>query len=176
MDLPKSSRYEEVEQPSIQDGQDDRVLIKVHSASVNPYDYLFRKGFLPTRSENGFIKPKEQILGIDVAGTIEAVGKNVTRFKIGDHIFGSCVGSHAEYVRVRQSAISMMPKNSTFQEAATIPTAALTALQALSGFSCSQTESTPAHTPLTQTVGRSDLNLFKEQKYTQPSEHSSYVT
>lgn len=115
-------------------------------------------------------------MGIDVAGTVESVGKNVTGFKVGDCIFGSCLGSHAEYVRVRQSAIIMMPKNSTFQEAATIPTAALTVLQALSGFSCSQTESTPAHTPLTQTVGRSDLNLFKEQKYVQPSEHSSYVT
>lgn len=128
---PEVLKIEKVEQPSIQDGQDDRVLIKVHSASVNPYDYLFRKGFLPTRLENGFIKPKEQILGIDVAGTIVAVGKNVTRFKIGERVFGSCLGSHAEYVLARENRISLMPRNLTFNEAAAIPCAALTALQAL---------------------------------------------
>jgi NADPH:quinone reductase-like Zn-dependent oxidoreductase len=70
-------------------------------------------------------------LGIDVAGTIVAVGNNVSKFKIGDRVFGNCLGSHAEYVRARESRISMMPNNSTFNAAATIPTAALTALQAL---------------------------------------------
>lgn len=126
---PEVLEIKDVERPSIMD--DDRVLIKVHNASVNQYDYLFRKGYLPTRLENGLTKPKNHILGIDVAGTIEAVGKNVNRFKVGDHVFGSCLGSHAEYVAPRENVLSLMPKNVTFEEAAAIPCAAQTALQAL---------------------------------------------
>jgi NADPH:quinone reductase-like Zn-dependent oxidoreductase len=126
---PEVLEIKDVELPSITD--DDRVLVRVHFASVNQYDHLFRKGYLPTRLENGLTKPKTQILGIDVAGTIEAVGKNVDRFKVGDHVFGSCLGSHAEYVCPRQSVLSLMPKNSTFEEAAAVPCAAQTALQAL---------------------------------------------
>jgi len=130
---PEVLKIEDVEQPAIQDGHDDRVLIKVYSASVNPFDYLHRKGYLPIRLSEGFMKPKQdiQILGIDVAGTVEAVGRNVSRFKVGDAVFGNCLGSHAEYVRARQERLSKMPKNATFQKAAAIPTVALTALQAL---------------------------------------------
>lgn len=128
---PEVLAIEDVNQPSIREGDDEKLLIKVHSASVNPYDYLFRKGFLPTRLDNGFMKPKQQILGIDVAGTVEAIGKNVSKFKVGDRIFGSCLGSHAEYVLVHENRISLMPKSLTFNEAAALPCAALTALQAL---------------------------------------------
>ena len=103
----------------------------MHNASVNAYDILFRKGYLPTRLENGLTKPKTLILGLDVAGTVEAVGKNVHRFKVGDHVFGSCLGSHAEFVCPPQSVLSFMPKNTTFEGAAAIPCAAQTALQAL---------------------------------------------
>ena len=126
---PEVLQITDVETPSIKD--DDRVLIKVHNASVNAYDNLFRKGYLPTRLENGLTKPKNHILGIDVSGTVEAVGKNVHRFKEGDIVFGSCLGSHAEYVSPRQDVLSLIPKNVNFAEAAAIPCAAQTALQAL---------------------------------------------
>ena len=127
---PQVLKIDEIDSPSIQEGQDDRVLIRVSYASVNPFDIYYRTGFV-ARLANGFRRPKQQILGIDVSGTVAAVGKSVNRFKVGDAVFGSCLGSHAEYVRARESAISMMPKDLTFKEAAAIPTAALTALQTL---------------------------------------------
>jgi NADPH:quinone reductase-like Zn-dependent oxidoreductase len=129
---PEVLKIGEVERPSIQDAP-DRILVKVHYAAVNPLDYLSRKGYWPTRFSNGLLKPKvaDQILGIDVAGTVEAVGTGVTRFKPGDRVFGLCYGSHAEYVRPREKGLSLMPANVTLQAAAAVPCAALTALQAL---------------------------------------------
>lgn len=103
----------------------------MHNASVNAYDNLFRKGYLPTRFDNGLTKPQTLILGLDVAGTVEAVGKNVHKFKVGDHVFGSCLGSHAEFVCPPQGVLSFMPKNATFEEASAVPCTAQTALQAL---------------------------------------------
>ncbi|KPB06248.1 NAD(P)-dependent alcohol dehydrogenase [Bacillus sp. CHD6a] len=126
---PEVISIKDVEKPTIK--EQDRVLIRVHSASVNTLDYLYRKGYLPTRMDNGLTKPKSPILGIDVAGTIEAVGENVHKFKVGDNVFGSCFGSHSEYVAPRENFLSHMPKNITFEEAAAIPCAAQTALQAL---------------------------------------------
>ncbi|MFC4323222.1 NAD(P)-dependent alcohol dehydrogenase [Litchfieldia salsa] len=126
---PEVMSIKDIEKPSIK--EQDRVLIRVHSASVNTMDYLYRKGYLPTRLDNGLTKPKNPILGIDVAGTIEAVGENVRKFKVGDHVFGSCFGSHSEYVSPRENFLCHMPKNITFEDAAAIPCAAQTALQAL---------------------------------------------
>ena len=126
---PEVLKIEEIDKPSI---QDDEVLLKIHSASVNPYDWKFRNGILPIRvMTGGFFKPKSRRLGADVAGEIEQVGKNVRRFRIGDHVFGFCRGSYAEYVSVAESRISIKPKNITFEEAAAVPMAALTALQGL---------------------------------------------
>jgi len=126
---PEVMGIKDIEKPSIK--EQDRVLIRVHSASVNTMDYLYRKGYLPTRLDNGLTKPKNPLLGIDVAGTIEAVGENVRKFKVGDHVFGSCFGSHSEYVSPREKFLCHMPKNITFEDAAAIPCAAQTALQAL---------------------------------------------
>lgn len=126
---PEVIEIRDVDKPYIKD--EDRVLIKVASASLNQYDNLLRKGYYPARLENGLTKPKAPILGIDVAGTVEAVGKNVQKFRVGDHVFGSCVGSHAEYVCPRESVLTRMPNHSTFEEAAALPCAAQTALQAL---------------------------------------------
>jgi len=126
---PEVLKIEEIEKPAI---QDDEVLIKVHSASVNPYDFKFRKGILPIRvMTGGFFKPKNQRLGADVAGEIVEVGKNVQRFKVGDPVFGFGLGSYGEYVGTIESRISNKPKNISFAEAAALPMVALTALQGL---------------------------------------------
>lgn len=126
---PEIMELKEVALPTMKD--EDRVLVRVHNASLNKFDSLYRRGYLPTRFENGLTKPKFPILGIDVAGTVESVGSNVQRFKVGDHVYGSCFGSHAEYVCPPQDGLSHMPKNLTFEQAAAIPCAAQTALQAI---------------------------------------------
>ncbi|HLO03488.1 MAG TPA: NAD(P)-dependent alcohol dehydrogenase [Symbiobacteriaceae bacterium] len=126
---PEVLELTDLEQPSIQD--EDRVLIRVHAASVNPFDYWHRMGYPLVRLSNGLTKPKEHRLGIDVAGTIEAVGKHVDKFKVGDRVFGSCLGSYADYVCPRQRTLSLIPPNVTFAEAAAMPCVAQTALQAL---------------------------------------------
>lgn len=128
---PEVLQVTDIAQPALKDDDDGIVLVKVHNASVNPYDNLFRKGYLPVRVTHGLMKPKTQLLGIDVAGTIVAVSKNVGDLKVGDAVFGNCLGSHAEYVRARVSSISKIPQGTTFAEAAALPTAVLTALQAL---------------------------------------------
>jgi NADPH:quinone reductase-like Zn-dependent oxidoreductase len=127
---PDVLKITEVEKPSLTDAP-DRVLVKVYAASVNPFDVLFRRGYLPIRFTNGLFKPKDQVLGIDLAGVVEAVGSAVTRFKPGDRVFGNGFGAHAEYVRCRESSLCLLPAGIGFQEGAAMPTAALTALQAL---------------------------------------------
>jgi NADPH:quinone reductase-like Zn-dependent oxidoreductase len=111
---------------------DDEVLIKVRAASVNPLDWHFMRGtpYL-VRLMAGLRKPKDTRLGVDVAGQVEAVGKNVTQFKPGDEVFGACRGAFAEYACTSESALVTKPKNVTFEQAASVPIAAFTALQGL---------------------------------------------
>jgi NADPH:quinone reductase-like Zn-dependent oxidoreductase len=125
---PEVLRFEAISKPVPNDNQ---VLIKVRAASVNPYDWHFMRGapYL-VRMEAGLRKPKVIRLGGDVAGQIEAVGKNVTQFKAGDEVFGLCSGSFAEYCLGR-SKLAMKPANVPFEQAASVPVAGITALQAL---------------------------------------------
>jgi len=111
--------------------KDDQVLIKVRAASLNALDaYMIRDAWL-NRLIFGWRKPKETRLGRDVAGKVEAVGKDVTEFKPGDEVFGVCRGALAEYACASERGLVMKPANITFEQAASIPLAGLTALQGL---------------------------------------------
>jgi len=119
----------DIEKPVLKDNE---VLIEVRAASVNPLDWHFMRGTpYGVRIVAGLRKPKVTQLGVDVAGQVEAVGGNVTQFKPGDQVFGTCKGAFAEYACARESALVMKPDNVTFEQAASIPVAGLTALQGL---------------------------------------------
>src|ERR1044071_1105651 len=125
---PEVLKLEEVEKPSPADNQ---LLVKVRAASVNPLDLTIR-GPWPLRPLFGMRKPKDTRLGVDYAGTVEAVGKNVTQFKAGDEVFGGRNGAIAEYVcALADRAVVPKPANMTFEQAAAVPVAAITALQGL---------------------------------------------
>jgi len=117
----------EVEKP---DFADDLVLVKVRAASVNPADWYGVAGPLIVRPSTGLFKPRSDRTGIDFAGTVEAVGKDVTHVAPGDDVFGARSGALAEYVTVRDAVVAK-PANLTFEEAAAVPVAAITALQGL---------------------------------------------
>src|SRR3981081_3989683 len=113
---------------------DDQILVKVRAASVNPYDWHFVEGTpkIMRMMGVGLRKPKDTRLGVDFAGTVEAVGKNVTQFKPGDDVFGGKGGAFAEYVcRRAEGAVALKPANITFEQAAAVNIAGITALQAL---------------------------------------------
>ena len=126
---PDVLRCVEIEKPT---AGDNEVLIKVHAASVNPLDWHFMRGtpYL-IRMMIGLRKPKTKRLGVDVAGRVEAIGQNAKQFKPGDEVFGSCRGSFAEYVCTSEKALAGRPENVTFEQAASVPVAAITALQGL---------------------------------------------
>ena len=112
--------------------KDNEVLLKVCAASVNPLDSHLMKGKpYIARVLFGLRKPKITRPGRDVAGQVEAVGKNVTQFKPGDEVFGLCQGAFAEYVCTPEAALVIKPNNVTFEQAASAPVAALTVLQGL---------------------------------------------
>jgi NADPH:quinone reductase-like Zn-dependent oxidoreductase len=127
---PDVLKVEDIEKPV---PGDDQVLVKVRAASVNPLDWHYVRGtpyFM--RLDAGLRVPKVTRLGVDFAGTVEAVGKSVTRFRPGDEVFGGRTGAFAQYVLVREDrAIAPKPPNVTFEEAAAVPVAAITALQGL---------------------------------------------
>ena len=113
---------------------DDQVLIKVRAASINPLDWHFMEGtpYIMRAIGVGLRKPKDPRLGVDMSGQVEAVGKNVTQFKPGDEVFGGRTGAFAEYVCARADrAVVLKPANVTFEQAASVPIAAITALQGL---------------------------------------------
>ncbi|MBK6765327.1 MAG: NAD(P)-dependent alcohol dehydrogenase [bacterium] len=128
---PDVLKYEDVPTPT---PKDDEVLIKLHASSVNAADWhLLRADPFPVRFMLGLTKPKPKfhILGGDVAGVIEAIGKNVTEFKVGDEVFGETfddgMGGFAEYTCARAKILVAKPKNLNFEEAAAVPLAAVTA-------------------------------------------------
>ena len=113
---------------------DDQVLVKVRAASLNPLDWHYMEGtpYMVRAMGVGLRKPKSPRLGVDLAGEVEAVGKNVTQFKPGDEVFGTGGGAaFAEYVCARKTKLVLKPANITFEQAAAVPIAALTALQGL---------------------------------------------
>ncbi len=130
---PDVLQLQEVDKPT---SKDDEVLVKIQAASVNAGDWHALRGtpFLQ-RLESGFPKPKNTILGADVAGRVEAVGANVRGFQPGDEVYGdlywSGFGAFAEYVCIPEHAVALKPANISFEEAAAVPQAAFTALHAL---------------------------------------------
>ena len=110
---------------------DDQVLIKVRAASLNAFDVGVTRDLWLIRLFFGLRKPRDTRIGQDVAGQVEAVGKNVTQFKPGDEVFGICRGGLAEYTCTRERALAIKPPNVTFEQAASLPLAGLVALQGL---------------------------------------------
>jgi NADPH:quinone reductase-like Zn-dependent oxidoreductase len=132
---PDVLQLQEVTKPA---PQDDEVLIKIHAASVNARDWRFMraKPFFIRLMPGGFLQPKNKILGADVAGQAEAIGRYVKQFKPGDEVFGYLPsatgrGTFAEYVCANENAITLKPANLTFEQSAAVPLAAMTALQGL---------------------------------------------
>jgi NADPH:quinone reductase-like Zn-dependent oxidoreductase len=127
---PEVLRLEEIERPVPTDNQ---VLVRVRAASANPLDWHFMEGtpYIIRLIGIGLTKPEVKQLGVDFAGTVEAVGKNITQFKPGDDVFGARTGAFAEYVCASADRVALKPANLTFEQAAAVPVAAITALQGL---------------------------------------------
>jgi NADPH:quinone reductase-like Zn-dependent oxidoreductase len=127
---PDVLRLEEIDKPVPNDNQ---LLIRVRGVSVNPLDWHYMEGtpYLGRLFEFGILKPANTRLGVDYAGTVEAIGKEVTQFKPGDEVYGNRFGAFAEYICATDKALALKPANLTFEQAASIPVAGVTALQGL---------------------------------------------
>jgi NADPH:quinone reductase-like Zn-dependent oxidoreductase len=127
--VPDGLKFVDIEKPTPNDKQ---ILIKVRAVSVNPLDGHMSRGGLIGRAMGGLRKPKETQVGVDYSGIVEAVGKNVTRFKPGDEVFGGRTGAFAEYIcGSAEGGVTLKPANISFEQAASVPVAAITALQGL---------------------------------------------
>jgi NADPH:quinone reductase-like Zn-dependent oxidoreductase len=125
---PDVLKLQEVEKPEL---TEDGVLVRVQAASMARGDWYTLTGVYVGRAEMGLRKPKSSLIGGDFAGTVEAVGRDVTEFQPGDEVFGGKSGAFAEYVCARARSVALKPARLTFEEAAAVPTSALTALQGL---------------------------------------------
>ena len=130
---PDVLQLKEIERPT---PTDDEVLVKVYAVSVNSADlHLLRADPFLIRLSSGLFKPKNKILGSDIAGRVDVVGSNVKQFKVGDEVFGDISacgwGGFAEYVAVPEKLLALKPANLSFEEAAAVPMAAVTALQGI---------------------------------------------
>jgi NADPH:quinone reductase-like Zn-dependent oxidoreductase len=128
---PEVLQIKEIEKPT---PKDDEVLVKVYAASINDWDAGLLHGDAINRILNGLTKPKKQILGSDIAGVVDAIGKNVTQFKIGDEVYGDLSGrwgGFAEYVCAPERSLALKSNSMSFEEAAAIPQAAMLAVQGL---------------------------------------------
>jgi len=127
---PDVLQLKEVEKPTPKENQ---VLVKVYAASVNAGDWRGMRAnpFLVRLMGGGFLRPKDPRFGSDVAGRVEAVGENVKQFRPGDEVFVCAAGAFAEYALAREAYLALKPTNRSFEEAAAVPVAALTALQGL---------------------------------------------
>jgi NADPH:quinone reductase-like Zn-dependent oxidoreductase len=125
---PNLLELRDVERPEI---ENDQVLLRVQAASVNPVEWYGVTGFLPARIGGGLRRPKSAAVGGDVAGHVEAVGKDVADLEPGDEVFGTSGYSWAEYAVASPAKLALKPANVSLEEAAAVPVAGLTALQAL---------------------------------------------
>lgn len=126
---PEALALEEIDRPTV---GEDQVLIRMRAASLNGYDWHMLRGkpYL-VRLRSGLRRPRNVVPGVDIAGTVEAVGANATRFAPGDEVFGPANGAFAEYAAAGESNYAIKPKSVSFEHAAALPMAATTALQAL---------------------------------------------
>jgi NADPH:quinone reductase-like Zn-dependent oxidoreductase len=125
---PDVLQFAEVEKPT---PKDNEVLIKLHAASVNPLDRFTMRGAPLIRLIPRLRTPKDKRIGVDAAGQVEAVGRNVTQFKPGDEVFGVCRGAFAQYACAPEDKLALKPANMSFDDAAAVPVAAISALQGL---------------------------------------------
>ncbi len=127
---PDVLELKEIDRPVVNDHD---VLVRVHAAAANALDWHYMRGqpYFMRLMGSGLLKPKKNVAGVDLAGTVEAVGTNVTRLQPGDEVYGDGDGAFAEYVRASEGTLALKPANLTFEQAAAVPMAAVTALQGL---------------------------------------------